>query len=56
MINYRGLSIPPTRMGVLDAIREPSQEVLDALNSSAQCEGWIPEGWADAIDAIKAGK
>lgn len=33
------------------AMREPDRAMITALNSYAQCEGFIEEGWAAAMDA-----
>lgn len=35
---------------VLAVLRDPTPEMVDALNSWAQCEGYIEKGWAAAID------
>ncbi len=32
--------------------REPTKEMLDALNSMAQCEGFIPEGYRAMLSAV----
>lgn len=38
----------------IEAMRSPPEAILDALNRRAQCEGFIPEGWNDAINAMLA--
>lgn len=35
---------------ILQALREPSPEMLSALNRMALCTGYIEEGWRAAID------
>jgi hypothetical protein len=43
---YRELAVIAIKV-----MREPTTEMKDALNSWAQCEGCIDEGWAAAVDA-----
>lgn len=35
----------------IEAMREPTPEMLDALNAKAQCIGYLPEGYDAMIDA-----
>lgn len=45
---------PSIVRAVLAALKEPGEAALDALNGYACCAGYVPEGWAAAIDSILA--
>lgn len=40
----------------IEGMKEAPDHVLSAFSGYAQCEGYVPEGWNAAIDAILAGK
>ena len=49
--NRRKSSLRKARAAI-QALRDPPARVLDAMQSYAQCAGYIPEGWNAAIDSI----
>ena len=51
----RGLAIRQARAAI-EALREPSEEMIAALQEWASCAGYIPEGWSAAITAALAGE
>lgn len=40
----------------IEAMREPTEPMLAALNGYAQCSGYLPEGWSAAIDVALSGE